>query len=296
MTHSSIKSVLVYDVGGSHVSAAVCREDDFQLSAIASAHYPAEATSAALIDLFFALGTSAMQHTEGVTGAEMAFPGPFDYANGISHMKHKLPCLLGVDLRHSLAERFGFKTERVRFLNDAAAYLLGEVGAGAGKGVRRCAGVTLGTGIGSGFAVDGHIVTTGKGVPPNGEIWNLPYEGGILEDAISTRALQAHYRDLSGEQLEVAQIAARAASDPHAAEVFARFGHHLGTAFHTFMAEFEPDAIVLGGGIAHSAPLFLPQAQAALGSMKTELRIATLFDKAPLVGAAVAWFEQEKTR
>jgi glucokinase len=66
----------------------------------------------------------------------------------------------------SLAERFGWQPGQVRFLLDSAAFLLGEIGAGEARGVERAVGITLGTGIGSAFAVDGQIVTEGPGVPP----------------------------------------------------------------------------------------------------------------------------------
>lgn len=287
-------SVLVYDVGGSHVSAAVCAQDGFRLGPIASAGYPVETTAQAFLEFLFQLGAEAMQGMEGVLGAELAFPGPFDYADGISRMEHKLACLFNVNLRQPLAERFGWQPEKVRFLNDAASYLLGEAGAGAAKGVARCVGITLGTGIGSAFAVEGKIVTAGAGVPPGGEIWDLPWEGGILEDALSTRALQASYQRRSGQLREVCAIAESAASDPAAAEVFAEFGRHLGVALRTLLSAFAPQVVVIGGGIARAAHLFLPQAQEELAGTQLELRIAELFDHAPLVGAGVAWFAQEQ--
>ena len=294
MAACCLKSVLVYDVGGSHVSAAVCGQEGYRLGPIATACHPGEASSAAFLDFLGELGAQAMMGCEGVPGAELAFPGPFDYAAGISRMKHKLPSLLGVDLRHPLAARFGWKPERVRFLNDADSYLLGEVGAGAAKDVERAVCITLGTGIGSAFALNGSIVTSGRGVPPGGDVWNLPYEGGIVEDILSTRALQADYRRHSGKLIECCEIADLAASDRAAAEVYAEFGRHLGVALRTLMAEFAPQVVVLGGGIARSAQLFLPQAQQELVGTKMEVRIAQLFDHAPLVGAAVAWFAEEQ--
>ena len=151
---------------------------------------PRSKRAQAFVEVLYSLGKQAAEGVDGVEGAELAMPGPFDYGQGISWMKHKMPYLYGVNLSEALAARFGWNASQVRFLNDAAAYLLGEVGAGAAQGVKRVAVFTLGTGVGSGFAVDGRVVTDGKGVPPGGEIWNVPYAGGIVEDQISTRALQ----------------------------------------------------------------------------------------------------------
>lgn len=290
MSQPSEKSVLVYDIGGSHVSAAVCTGGDFRLGSVVSAAHPAEQTSEAFIGLLHTIGMEASRGFAKVHGAEFAFPGPFDYAAGISQATHKLPYMLGVDIRAALAARFGWEPAEVRFLNDAAAYLLGEVGAGTGRGVERVVCITLGTGIGSGFAVNGSVVTTGPGVPPGGEIWDYPYRGGILEDTLSTRALQASYKERTGILREVAEIAASVPSDKDAQEVFTRFGHELGLAFRTVLATFAPQVVVLGGGISRSSHLFLPAAEQELQGMKMELRISELMDNAPLVGAGVAWF------
>jgi glucokinase len=283
--------VLVYDVGGSHISAAVCFKDGYRLGTVGRANHPEEQTSEAFVGVLHSLGVIAGEGVEGIEGAQLAMPGPFDYVKGISWMKHKMPYLYGVNVSEALAARFGWKPNQVRFLNDAAAYLLGEVGAGAAKGVRRVVCFTLGTGVGSGFAVDGKVVTEGRGVPPGGEIWNVPYDGGIVEDQISTRALQKAYKERKGQEREVASIAHYATGgEPAAKEVFEEFGKNLGVALKRLLADFAPDVVVLGGGIARSAYLFLPTMQRELEGAKFEVRIAELGDNAPLAGAGVAWF------
>jgi glucokinase len=282
--------VLVYDVGGSHISASVCRKPGYQLGAVARASLPEEQTSEAFIEVLHSLGLKAMEGA-GVEGAEFAMPGPFDYEKGISWMKHKMPYLYGVNVSEALAARFGWKPEQVRFLNDAAAYLLGEVGAGAAQGVKRVVCFTLGTGVGSGFAVNGRVVTEGKGVPPGGEIWNVPYESGIVEDKISTRALKQIYAERKGEEREVASIAHYAiGGDPDAIAVFHEFGKTLGIAIKRLLVDFAPDVVVLGGGISRSAPLFLDDVKAEVADTQIEVRISELGDNAPLAGAGVAWF------
>lgn len=283
------QSVLVYDVGGSHVSASLCSTDRFRLGPVASAPYPDEQNLDAFLDFLVQLAHQATPSGQQACGVEVAMPGPFDYANGISQMTHKLGFLFGVDLRAMLAERLDLAAGSIRFLNDAASYLLGEVGAGQAQNAARAVALTLGTGIGSAFAVDGQIVTTGAGVPAGGEIWNLPYQGGILEDALSTRALQAAYQKRTGKTLKVYEIAHLAPTDGDAVAVFAEFGQHIGEALRTIVGEFRPEVVVLGGGIARSAHLFLPAAEAEIAGMGCQIKITELFDNAPLVGAAVAW-------
>jgi glucokinase len=292
MTASLDMSVLVFDVGGSHVAAAVCFANGYLLGPVVSVAHPEQETSDAFVSALHALGVEASTGFENVMGAALAFPGPFDFEAGVSQMRHKLPYLYGVDLRRELALRFGWEPGQVRFLHDSAAFLLGEIGAGAARGMARVVGITLGTGIGSAFAVDGRIVTEGPGVPAGGELWDLPYEGGIIEDSVSTRGIRGGYKRRTGVAPEVAEIAAAAASDPAAAEAFAEFGRHLGTALRGALAVFAPEVIVLGGGISRSPHLFLPAAQRELDGLHVELRVSELLDDAPLVGAGVAWFNQ----
>ena len=284
--------VLVYDVGGSHISAAVFDRAQCRLEGLVSAGYPSEQSITTFLNLLHSLGAMAIPNHAWVQGASLAMPGPFDYEAGVSWMQHKLAYLYGFDLRAALARHLGWAPAKIRFLNDAAAYLMGEMAAGAARGVDRVVGITLGTGVGSAFGVDGQVVREGTGVPAGGEIWNVPCQGGIVEDLISTRALQKSYRERTGQEREVVAIAGSAAREPAAAEVFLEFGRHLGTTLRTVLGCFGPRVIVLGGGISRSAHLFLPAAQGEMGDF-AELRVSALGDIAPLVGAGTAWFEND---
>ncbi len=324
------QNALVYDVGGSHVSAAVCENGTFDLRGLSRAPLPSEGKShfsaASFGRLIHTLGEAAASAANiplaSIAGASLAMPGPFDYASGISRMTHKLPGLLGVDLKASLSSRFGWQPAQLRFVNDAAAFLLGEIGAGAAKGFRKSIGITLGTGIGCAYGIDGKIAIPSDqpggdpGVPPGGEIWNLPYNGATVEDFVSTRFLRGHYQDLTGLEAEVSAIAEAAKSpdpakehcpdpppppvapfdpnDPYAAHCRARqafqdFGRHLGLALNQHAAAFHPDVIVLGGGISRASHLFLPATQKAL-TFPTKIAISVLMDEAQLAGAGVHWF------
>lgn len=283
--------VLAFDVGGSHVSAGLCRLSDLAVLRVASAPLEGVESFDAFADLLHRLGCEAGGDATNVAGASLAVPFPFDCEAGISLMEHKLRWLYGKNLRSALASRFGWQPDRLRFLNDASAYLLGEIGAGSAKGAARVAGLTLGTGIGSAFAVNGHCLTAGEGVPREGEIWNLPYDSGTVEDYISTRALKAEYLARTGRDLEVAEIAAAADSDPDARAVFDLFGAHLGEVLRDVIAPFHPDIVMIGGGISRSANLFLPVAEGKIDGLGFRVVQSMLLDQAPLVGAAHYWRE-----
>ncbi len=315
-------------MGGSHVAAAVCTEGSYQLSGVSRAPLPEpnpnpfSATSFGR--LIYTLGETALVSSGvdhgSIAGAGFAFPGPFEYQAGISRMTHKLHSLFGVDLKATLAGRFGWSPSRLVFGNDADCFLRGELAAGAAKGFGRAVGLTLGTGIGSAFAVDGQVVKSGPGVPPDGEIWNLPFREGILEDYVSTRFLRQEFERFTGVAAEVAAIAAVAISpvpcpedapvgqaglppaqeeaDPHcrARQSFAQFGRNLGLALNEALHYgghwFAPEVVVMGGGIARAWQLFLPETRKALSVQGSApvLAISTLMDQAALVGAGVHWF------
>lgn len=284
--------VLTYDVGGSHVNAGLCRLADLRILRVAGADLHAVSSFEEFADLLYKLGREAAAEETNIAGASLAVPGPFDCVAGVSQMEHKLTYLHGKSLRNALAERFGWTPDRLRFLNDACAYLLGEVGAGSVKGAHRAAGLTLGTGVGSAFAVDGHAVIVGDGVPPGGEIWNYPYAGGTVEDLISTRRIKADYAALTGEDKDVAAIAAGAATDGAARRVFEDFGLHLGSVLRDVIAPFRPNMVVLGGGISRSSQLFMPFTEEVIHGLGFRVVMSALMDRAPLAGAGQFWREE----
>lgn len=281
--------LLTVDVGGSHVSAALCALDDLRVIQLTDAPLGGVSSFEGFVDLLYLLGREVAGWPHRMAGASLAVPGPFDCASGVSLMKHKLQWLYGKDLRGELAVRFGWRPDQLCFLNDASAFLLGEVNAGSACGAERAVGITLGTGIGSAFAVDGHCVTGGKDVPPGGEIWDYPYRNATVEDLISTRSLKAEYRARTGKELEVKEIAALAATDADARQVFEKLGCDLGHVIRDVIVPFHPDVVVVGGGIARSAKLFMPIAQRHLQDLDLRVEPSTLFDQAQLVGAAAYW-------
>jgi glucokinase len=292
MSNQTDLPVLVYDVGGSHVSAALCRPNRLTLGPVSRNGSPPGTCAETFFQTLYSLGVQASQDLSLVGGAQLAIPAPFDYETGISRMTHKLPGLYGVDLRGALATLFGWQPEQVRFLHDSAAFLLGEIAAGAARGNTRAVGITLGTGIGSSFSVSGKVITHGFGMPPGGEIWNLPCGDGILEDFLSAKAIQREYERRTGSNREVISLAESARDDTAARETFIGFGRTLGKALRTILSDFAPDVVVLGGGISHAAHLFLPAATSELPETAFRLEVSAMIDCAALVGAAAAWFNE----
>jgi glucokinase len=292
MGSSVSAGLLSVDVGGSHISAALCALDDLRVVRLSGAQLNEVSSFEGFVELIYRLGLEVADTAGRLGGASFAVPGPFDCAAGVSLMTHKLEWLYGKDLRGALATRFGWAPGQLRFLNDAAAFLVGEVNAGSARGAKRAVGLTLGTGIGCAFARDGHPLTEGAGVPPGGEIWNLPYREATVEDLISTRAMKAEYATLTGKDVDVKDIAEVAGSDPHARQVFETLGRNLGQMIRDVIAPFHPEVVAVGGGIARSSELFLPIAQKLVEDLGIRLVPSTLFEEAQLIGAAAFWRDE----
>lgn len=240
----------------------------------------------------------------------IALPGPFDYVGGIGLYEGvgKFDALRGVDLRAALAARLpGAGT--ASFHNDADAFVLGEWWAGSARGHRHAVGITLGTGVGSGFLRDGRLLRQGSGVPPEGRVDLLRYEDAPLEETVSRRAIRRAYAEAAGgpPTLDVHQIAQLALSGDRVAEaVFERTFHALGTVLGPWLAAFQPTVLVVGGSIAASWDLVARPLRAGLAAAAPEtadgriaVEPAAHSGQAALLGAAhlaAAWPERSPSR
>jgi glucokinase len=281
------------ELGGTHVTAARVQGDRVVPGSRAQRPLRPDGDRAELLDAI--LGAAVAAGRPEVDRWGVAVPGPFDYQRGICTIRGvaKLEALHGVDLRAELARALGLADGgRVRFLNDADAFLLGEWRAGAARGQRRCVGVTLGTGLGSAFLADGRIRSAGAGVPPEGRLDLLSFRGRPVEETISRRGLLARYRARRPDAdpaLDVEQVAARArAGDPAADDTFAETMAALGELLAPWLFRFEATGLVVGGSIARAWDLIEPAlapALAGLPDLEVVARAANL-DDAALLGAA----------
>lgn len=278
-------AVAALDLGGTHVSAGRVDVEQARVVEWVRIALPSDAERD---DLLERIVGAAVKVARGVDLVGFAAPGPFDYANGVGWIGHKLDALYGVDLRAPLAVALGLPADAVTFVNDADAFALGEWWAGSGKGHRRMVGTTLGTGLGSGFVADGRVVHAGAGIPPSGEIHRVDYRDAPVEQSVSRAALIRRYGD---PLLDVEEIAIRARrGDERAVAAFHDCGTALGEVFRPWLQAFEATCLVVGGSIAGAWDLFSPALRSSLAeleALKTITR-AALADHAALLGAALA--------
>jgi len=181
----------------------------------------------------------------------------------ISHMPSRLGGLEGLDWTEFLGLR-----HPVPVMNDAHAALRGECWIGAARGFQNVIMLTLGTGVGGAAMVDGnllhghlgraghlgHICLDPLGTP---DVTGTP---GSLENAIGNCTI--HTRTHGEYQSTHDLVAAHRAGDRQATSIWLKSVRELACAIVSFINIFDPEAVVIGGGIARSGDaLFGPLQQ-----------------------------------
>lgn len=257
--------VPVLEIGGTHVTAALVDTTSWRADSVCRRALDSGAPAAAIVASLAEAGRLVGPGRRWV----VALPGPFDHQTGVAWFAEvgKFDALHGVDLGAEL--RRALPCDEVRFVNDAEAFTTGQWLVGAARGANRVVGVTLGTGVGSAWLVDGVAVRDGPGVPPGGRLDLVTVDGVPLENLVSRRALLARYARLTGDrQVDVADVAARARTgDAPAARALEEAVSVLGAVLALRAAAFEANVVVVGGSIALSWDLVGPPLSARIAGL-----------------------------
>lgn len=290
--------VWVLDVGGSHATAASVKVtgSSAAVSASDTETLDPSLSADALLDAFAAPALRLLSGSEippSPDGWVVAMPGPFDYDSGVGLFEAvgKFDSLRGVSIRAGLARRLDVHESRIHFLNDAAAYALGEWAFGSATRADRHVCITLGTGIGSAFLDRGQVVDEGSAVPPNGWAYLLEFDGRPLEEAVSTRAIMRQFSQRTGRVQSVKEIAEAARiGDPDASAVLDQAMSALGETLAPWLTSFAATRLTVGGSMVRSWPVLVHGLEDGLarGGAPADLEVlpSALLDAAPVLGAA----------
>ena len=154
----------------------------------------------------------------------------------------------------------------VRIANDANCFALSEAVDGAAAGAHAVFGVILGTGVGGGLVIGGRFLTGANAIAGewghNPLPWPTPAElpgpacwcgrRGCIETWSSGPALARTHMESTGQYLTASEIAERAAAgNAEAGESMAQYEERLARALAHTINIFDPDIIVLGGGLSN---------------------------------------------
>ena len=183
-------------------------------------------------------------------------------------------------------------------INDARAFGLAELRLGAGRGASSMVGLTLGTGIGGVFAIDGRIVQGHDGtagelghhtIDPDGPPCNCGNNGCLEAFARADRVAEACGTATAGEGINRAK-----AGDKAALAGLASVGRYLGIGIANMIVVLTPDRVVIGGGIAAAGDLLLDPIRAEVAQRvhvtaldSVSIVLAELGTWAGAIGAAI---------
>jgi len=228
-------------------------------------------------------------------------PGPIDPARGVLPEASNLPGWNDVPIRQYLSDRLGVPAI---LEHDATAAAYGEYVYGAGRGYRHIVYITVSTGIGGGLVLDGRLYRGATGAA--GEIGHITIEAegplcfcgkpGHVEGLASGRSiaregeavlarggspLMARILGEENGELSAATVhRAAEAGDPEAIRILKRAGYYLGIGLAAYVDIFNPEVIIVGGGLRHMRDFYLGPAQEEMArrAMAEPLKVVRLVE------------------
>lgn len=314
--------VLAIDIGGTKILVAIISRHG---EVIAREYHPtlADKGPQAVVDRLH----SAIDHLLNMERMDLsrldsisiAAAGVIDAERGVVTVSPNLPGWQDVPLRDMVRQRYGVDTF---LINDASAAALGEHRFGVGRGVNNLVYLTLSTGIGGGVIINGQLYPGPNGSA--GEIGHMTIDIngprcncgniGCLEALASGTAVarEAIRRIREGGMSSLTEIVggrtdditaekvglAAQGGDTLASEVILKAARYLGVGLVNLVNIFNPEMIIIGGGMAKMGDLLLDPARQvvrerafSLPAGAVSIVTAQLGDDAGVFGAAVFAFQ-----
>lgn len=313
MQDSTLTSIGI-DFGGTSVKLGVCRGGELLCTddPIPTANF---AGPQALIGEMAARVARLRKEHPGIAAIGVGVPGLVDFENGYVHELTNVPGWKHVPLKAILGEKTGLP---VVVENDANAMCYAEYRYGAARGLRNVVALTMGTGIGGGLVLDGQMYRGSCFAA--GEIgqMSIDYDGvaghygnlGALEKYTGNHQIAEHAvrryaeagitRDI-GDCTPKKIADAAAAGDSIARQIWDEVAEWLGTALSAIAWLLNPDAFVIGGGVAQAGDLIFNPLKRKVQSMlstvvweKLQILPAKFSNEAGIIGNAALAADEAK--
>ena len=193
---------------------------------------------------------------KNIAGIGIASAGAIDHTAGKILNSPNLKFLNGLRLGNLVGRKFSKPT---KLENDANCFLLAEWFFGQAKNKKNVVGLTIGTGVGGAVLIDGELLRGTHGAA--GELGHMvishtPQEPLTLEKTVASHG----FRRLGVLHPKACQDQANAGSR-QAQAVYNQVGSYLGLGLANFVNIFDPELIIIGGGIARAGHLLLDPAK-----------------------------------
>jgi glucokinase len=315
MTDSSRSPVIGVDLGGTSIKAALVSPEYEMLAR--NAVPTVLRSQVALLDAIEQLIGSLSTDTRPA-GVGFGLPSQIDQRRGRVLDSTNVP-LEDLDFKDEMVRRLGMPVE---IDNDANVACLAEVRIGAARGARDVVMLTLGTGVGGGLVLDGKLYRGSVGA--GAELGHMsvdedgpPCQGhcpsrGCLEVLTSATGVMAAAQRIADERPDGSLAMARAGGleldvryviehakggDAESVQVLEVVGRHLGVGIANYANIFNPELVVIGGGISAAGELLLGPARAEYqqrvlrATSNARVVVAELGNDAGVLGAAALLFD-----
>lgn len=248
------------DLGGTNIKVAVVARDDGEFDLVSTDSVETEAAEGpeGVTENLVEVGRAAVESNE-VSTLGLGVPGHFERDTGKIVLFPNLPGdWRGFPLRPRIEDALG---RDVWMVNDARAFTLAEGILGAGRGCSTVACVTLGTGVGGGFMIDGKLFRGAFGVAgelghqtvlPDGPLCGCGNRG-CVEALVRADVLASN----AGKPTASAVFEGARAGENRCIAAVSQMADFLGIGLANVVTLFGPDRIVVGGGIAEAGDLVL---------------------------------------
>ena len=310
------KPVLAIDLGGTKIIAAIISSKviakEYQLTLADEG--PQSVIGRILSTIDHLLGLRNLDPSQ-LDSISIAAAGAIDSEKGWVTSSPNLPGWCDIPLRDTVGGKYGVNTF---LINDASAAVLGEHHFGVGKGINNLIMLTVGTGIGGGIIINDRLYPGPSGsageighmtIDVNGPECNCGNIGCLEMLASGTAVAKEAIRRLSqGERSSLTEIVegkienitaetvslAAQKGDSLALEVISKAATYLGIGLVNLVNIFNPEMIIIGGGLAKMGDLLLEPARRVVRERAFQLsarlvRIvpSQLGDDAAVFGAAI---------
>ncbi|MEN8186989.1 MAG: ROK family protein, partial [Bacteroidota bacterium] len=279
------------DIGGSHISACLINMHDNSIMKDSYRECSIDGNQSALriLKRWSTLINETIKFSpDNIRNIGIAIPGPFDYEKGISKILNvgKYEQFFGINIRQYLSSTLNIQTNRIYFINDATAFALGEYHQQYSSKYKRTLALTLGTGFGSTYIIEG--------VPQSKLLYNEPFKKSIADNYFSTRWFVEVYNNNNSNKIKnVKQLSELAEKGNRSAlDIFEEFGNNLGSFLQKHLYPEKVECCIIGGNISKSWRYFAPTLKKHI---KTPIVKANTNTHSPLIGAAINTMSQNAT-
>ncbi|WP_334352291.1 ROK family protein [Companilactobacillus sp. HBUAS56257] len=206
-----------------------------------------------------------------LSGVAMSTPGAVNKETGVIEGASALPYIHNFKIQQELEKRFDLP---VTMENDANCAALAEMDSGVAKGLKNLIFLVIGTGVGGAVILDGHV-HHGKHLFGGEFGYTLSQDGYKTVSEVGTAvSLAKRYNEAKGTNYTGKEVFDLANQGDQLAQKYAHdLYHNLAVTIYNLQYGFDPEMIVLGGGVSQ-ADFLIPNIEKEIQKILDEVKIA----------------------